>query len=151
MLPTIDGNIALSYGLSNKLAIKLNIDDPLRQFGLSDFNRALNCLYIFIALIMIIPCLSHYNQIGDEKDLGQYLLVFLLPLLLTAPLIIPITDRFMREPEAKARARTCDSLFHEQRLWPFDSGNSSYIGKIAAMVVIAEYAYIFHGVFPGFK
>lgn len=81
----------------NELEITLNFRDLIYQFGLSEWNRAINYSYWAIAVGLLIPIISHASQEqGKPPDTGQILLQFLLPLLLLAPAALPVAGRFLR-------------------------------------------------------
>ncbi len=140
---------------SNKksnIEIKLNINDRLGEFGLTEVNRALNTNYIFIAVAMTIPVLSAFSQPEGVIDHGQWLLRLLLPLLLLAPLAIPYYDRFFRVKEASDRAKASASEndaedFKKQSLFPFEGTQLGYLGKTAAAIALAQYIYLFTNTF----
>ena len=136
---------------SCKCSLKLNIKDGLSEFGLSEINRAVNVMYTLIAIAMLIPVTSVYSQ--DRlapyyyTDLGQWLLRLFVPLLLLAPLIIPIIDRFSRQKEASNRVASSPdkedaTSFKEQKLWPFEGTQAGYFGKVAISAIIIEYSYV---------
>ena len=128
--------------------LRLNIHDPLHEFGITELNRALNTIYITIALAMIIPVASAASQQPIIPDFGQWLLRILLPLLLLAPLVIPTIDRYFRLKEASDFVMTSPNEndakdFREQKLWPFEGTQIGYLGKAAAALGVTEYAYLF--------
>jgi hypothetical protein len=130
------------------LSLRLNSDDPLREFGLTEVNRALNTLFITMALGMAIPVLSAAFQQSDIPDLGQWMLRIILPIALIAPLIIPMTDRYIRQKEEKLRVLasrddTTVEKFINQKLWPFEGTHVGYVGKTAAIIALGEYIYLF--------
>ncbi len=130
--------------------LRLNHKDPLGEFGLSEINRALNTVYVVIAIGMVIPVLSAAFQENEQPDLGQLLIRTLVPFLLLVPLIIPLIDRYFRIKEASIRVSVSEDkedakLFKEQKLWPFEGTQIGYIGKVAAIIAFAEYLYIFTG------
>jgi len=138
----------LSIIKNKALSIKLNYKDPLREFGVSDINRAINTMYITIAMSMIAPMLSAVEQETAAVDFGQLMLRYILPLIILAPLIIPFADRFFRHNEAVKRARAAGSpeeldKLREQKLWPFDGGPIGYAGKVAFLLVFSEYVFLF--------
>lgn len=131
------------------LILRLNIKDPLHEYGITEFNRALNVTYIFIALAMVIPIISAASQQSTTFDFGQWLLRVLLPLLLLLPLIISYLDRVLRSQEATDRVISSSNKEDEdslakQKLWPFEGSRIGYLGKMAATIVIGEYAYLFN-------
>lgn len=131
---------------SEKLSIRLNVEDPVGEFGLSELNRALNLLYVFVAFGMLIPVLSfHFQPKGVPADIGQWLLRILLPLLFLVPFGLSSTDRWRRsravahflvEHPDKAAS------YRNQQLWPFERTQVGYIGKMAMAAVVAEYLYV---------
>ena len=130
---------------SGQLQMLLNYKDPLREFGLTDVNRAINLTYIFIALGLALPVLSAYWN--PEPDLGQWLLRILLPLIVLVPAAIPVAERMSRIVEAGERMRrdpdpTAQEQFAKQSLWPFEKTQIGYVGKIAAAVAAGEYLYL---------
>ena len=100
---------------------------------------------MFIALGMILPVLSAFWN--PEPDFGQWTLRVLVPLIVLMPAGIPIVervsrvaedaDRMRRDPDPEAREE-----YAKQRLWPFEQTQIGYVGKIAAGVAAAEYAYL---------
>ena len=133
------------FANKNNIAIKLNYTDRLREFGLSDLNRAINITYIFISIAMLLPVLSAYWN--PNLDFGQIMLCFLLPCIIILPALIPIIERTNRIKEAAERLKKDENkenheLYSKQRLWPFDKTQLSYLGKFAAIVAVGEYIYI---------
>jgi len=138
----------LNYAKQEKLCIRLNISDPLREFGLAEVNRAVNSVYISIAFGMLIPIVSAVSQKSNVPDLGQWLLRSLLPLILLAPLFIPLADRSSRLKEATNRLLDStdeekSKIFREQKLWPFEGTQIGYLGKAAAAFAAVEYLFLF--------
>jgi hypothetical protein len=132
----------------NGLTLRLNIEDPLREFGLAEVNRAINTVYITIALGMMIPVLSAFFQQPGTADRGQLMLRFLLPLVLLSPLVVPLVDRYLRVKDASARVleardETKAEKFRAQKLWPFEGTQIGYLGKTAAGIAVVEYIYLF--------
>ena len=130
-----------------KLVLRLNIRDPLHEFGSSEVNRAINTTYILVALGMVLPVLSAAGQQSDTADLGQLLLRWLLPLILLVPLIVPLADRYFRLREASERVRKSGDRsdgeeFSKQQLWPFEKTQIAYLGKAMAALAPAEYLYV---------
>lgn len=131
---------------TNQLEVRLNYQDPLREFGLADVNRAINITYVFIALGMLLPVLSAYWN--PEPDFGQWILRTLIPIVLLIPAAIPITERVSRVKEAAKRMRRsspdpeAEENFDKQRLWPFEGTQIAYIGKAAVTIAAMEYAYL---------
>ncbi len=130
-----------------RLVLRLNIRDPLHEFGLSEVNRAINTMYVLVALGMILPVLSAAGQQSTSADLGQLLLRWLLPFILLIPLIVPLADRYFRLREAADRVRKSDDRsdaeeFSKQQLWPLEKTQIAYLGKAMAASAAAEYLYV---------
>ena len=129
----------------DQLEIRLNYRDKLNEFGLRDVNRAINITYIFIAIGMVLPILSAYNN--PQMDLGQWLLRVFLPLILLLPAVVPMAERVKRIKKASERMKhdpdkNAAKDFAKQKLWPFEQTQIGYLGKIAAGIVIIEYGYL---------
>jgi hypothetical protein len=138
------------YAKEKGIAIRLNYQDPIREFGLSEVNRAINSVYITIVIGMMIPIISATYQNTPAPDLGQILLQWLLPLVLLVPLLIPLADRYSRLKEVtdrvlKSSDTTASSHLKEQILWPFERTQIGYIGKAAAGIAAVEYTYVYGG------
>lgn len=130
----------------DRLSLRLNYRDPVREFGLSGINRAINITYVFIALCMLLPVLSAYQNL--DLDLGQLLLRIFLPLVLLVPIVVPIAERITRVKEAAERMRRdpepgAQDDFAKQRLWPFEGTHIGLIGKAAALMIAGEYLFLF--------
>lgn len=129
-----------------KLRLRLNYRDPLREFGLGDVNRAINITYSMIALGMILPVLSAYNN--PDPDRGQWLLRTLVPIVLIIPAIVPIVERTRRVKDASERLREdkdpmAQDDYANQKLWPFLGTQISYVGNLALLIILGEYTYLF--------
>jgi hypothetical protein len=135
-----------SFARKNGLSISLRADDPAKEFGLGQWNYAINRGYIFVAAGMAIPLVSHWSQIGGPcpKSTGQRLFTFFLWAILAAPTLLPLLARFSRKREVAAMVIKADDKdfskdVEEQRLWPFDKDN---IGKISLAISFVEYLLI---------
>jgi hypothetical protein len=127
------------------LLLRLNPVDPLREFGLSRLNRAINLTYIFIAAAMAIPVLSVANK--PAADIGSLMMALLLPLVLATPAIIPIADRILRRSEVEdwvldRKDPKINEAYEKQRLWPFEDTGLAWVGKICIGVALAEFGYV---------
>ncbi len=131
-----------------RLSLRLRYDDPLKEFGLSVLNRAINMTYVFMALGMVLPVLSAASQPSDAPfDFGQWMLRLFLPLILLVPFVIPVADRISRVKEVEKRVQEsgdpkAEEALDKQRLWPFEATRIAYVGKMAAAVVVLEYGYL---------
>jgi len=133
----------ISEAKNKSLHIRLNIRDKYHEFGSRDFNRAINTVYVFIAIAMVIPVLSHYHQVpGTAPDFGQICLRYLLPLILFLPIALYFSDRMNRSKEISIESEGDEDGYAKQKLWPFDQTQIGYIGKMMAGFAVAEYGYI---------
>jgi len=128
-------------GKEQNIVVDLMVDDPLHQFGLSEWNRAINLGYVFAAVAMVVPTLSHFSQLPDCKlDVGQHLLG-LTGTLLIAPAVLPTLARFWRIRRAEALVQSIggeelSGLYHQQKIWPFDP---YHIGKIMLALAVIQF------------
>lgn len=142
----------LSFARQHHYEIHLNARDPLRQFGLFEVNKALNVVYIFIALGMVAPFLSIELAFENHETMGigKQLLRICIPLILFVPLAIPIADRAFRYPDIASRVRATQQTsdadeLDKQKLWPFDPVTRiGLIGKACFAVAFLEYSYVLH-------
>jgi hypothetical protein len=135
-------------GKEEKIMVDLRVDDPLYEFGMSEWNRAINIGYVFAAIAMVVPTLSHFSQLpACRLDLGQRLLG-LTGTLLIAPAVLPTLARFWRIRQADALVQNIGTkdladLYDKQRIWPFDR---FHIGKIMLAVAFIQYLIVMgHG------
>jgi|ERR1700730_7771676 len=135
-----------SFARKNGISITLRADDPAKEYGLGQWNYAINRGYIFVAVGMAIPLVSHWSQIGGPcpKSTGQRLFASFLWAILGAPTLLPLLARFSRKREVtgmviKADDKDFSKDVEEQRLWPFDKDN---IGKISLAISFVEYLLI---------
>jgi hypothetical protein len=128
-------------GKEQKVMVDLMVDDPLYEFGMTEWNHAINIGYVFVAVAMAVPTLSHFSQLAACKlDLGQHLLG-LTGTLLIAPAVLPTLARFWRIRQANALVQSIGTeelrnLYDKQKIWPFDR---FHIGKIMLAVAFMQY------------
>lgn len=132
--------------ISQALAIRLNIRDMAREFGLSKVNEAVNFTYIFIAIGMSIPVLSVMNK-PDRVDAGRLLMAIFLPLLLGLPAAIPLLERILRRRAARVEVKAIDTdeiwkLFREQKLWPMMGTPFAWLGAGSLVYAASCWAYV---------
>jgi hypothetical protein len=127
--------------------IILDHKDPIGEFGVSSFNNAINVSYALIAIGMFVPCVSAFKNSKPPFDIGQYLQMILLPLILLAPAIFPIAERVRRIADVRRHIATMGrteeySDYDKQKLWPWDQRFIGAIGKVSILVILAEYSYV---------
>lgn len=115
--------------------IRLNFRDEMGEFGLADWNNAMNYTYVIIAVGMLIPIISVINQPEAHDDGRQLLFTVLLPLLLFVPILwsfftrVALQLRFKRNFQRLSASEKDD--YKDQVLWPFN--------KVAIGILIFEY------------
>lgn len=118
--------------------IRLNFRDEMGEFGLADWNNAMNYTNVIIAIGMLIPIISVISKPEALDDGRQLLFTVLLPLLIFVPLLwsfftrVALQLRFKRNFQ-RLSASEKDS-YKDQVLWPFN--------KIAILILIFEYLYV---------
>lgn len=121
------------------LCIRLNSQSALGEFGLQHWNHALNNLYWFFSLGLLIPIFSRISQ-PDLKDLdfSQVVLQLAMPVLVAIPMITTILSRQNRLPACWETLSDADALdYKKQRLWPLDENWSSKLGVVLAFVILS--------------
>lgn len=123
--------------------IQLNFRDEMGEFGLADWNNAMNYTNVIIAIGMLIPFISAMSQPETRDDTGQILFIWLLPLLLIVPILWSFITRVVLQLRFKRNfqrlsANEKDS-YKAQVLWPFDR---DMISKVAIVVIVTEYFYV---------
>jgi len=130
-------NVAKNDG--KPLCIKLNSQSAFGEFGLQHWNHALNNLYWYFALGLIIPIMSRLSQ-PDLKDLdtSQVILQFAIPILVAVPMVTTILSRQNRLPSCWKSLNEADIPdYKKQRLWPLDENWSSKLGVVLAFVILS--------------
>jgi len=124
------------------LCATLNHRSALREFGMENWNYALNNAYWLISAGLIVPILSRYSQAGRATlDTGQLLLQCFVPVVVLGPMIATIIVRQLLLRGVWSRldhAKPEDvELFHKQMIWPLDRNWSSKLGLIVAFALLS--------------
>ncbi len=118
---------------------------PSKDFGLGDWNRALDVFYWLMSLGLMIAVISKFSQPVGNPDVGQIMGQWLLGFMLAAPFLITVAgrvnkvrilDQWLDEhgSEADWQAR------HDQNGWPMDPKRMQKVGFAICMVLYAVYA-----------
>ena len=123
--------------------IRLNFRDEMGEFGLADWNNAMNYTNLIIAIGMLIPVISAMNQPEARDDVGQILFMLFLPILLFVPILWSFITRAVLQLRFKRNFQRLSvsekDSSKEQVLWPFDR---DMISKVAIGILIIEYLYV---------
>ena len=121
-----------------KLHLRLKIDSDLHEFGLEQWNHALNNLYWYFCIALIIPILSRISQPNlDSLDASQVFLQFAIPIMVAIPMISTIVVRQNRLPDCWDQVTSENKKkYFSQRLWPLDKNWSSKLGIVLAFVIL---------------
>lgn len=134
----------LHVARDRQLTISLRPESPLLEFGLEDWNQALNNTFWFLAAGIAIAIVLSLRQ-ASGGDFGQTVIHIGVSLLVAAPLVLTILGRQRRLPAIWERIRSGElsgldvKLFHDQRLWPLDRNWVSKSGIILTMFLLAYF------------
>ena len=115
--------------------IRLDYRDGTKEFGLSEWNEAIDSMYWGLALVLIIPLISAYNQPDKNLDIGQFMADILLTILVISPFLFSIYVRGLRVPTARLSAleeskKTGNDAaiddFSKQTIWPLQRARNKY-------------------------
>lgn len=121
------------------LCIRLNSQSALGEFGLQHWNHALNNLYWYFSLGLLIPIMSRLSQPDlTDLDTSQVMLQFAIPVVVAIPMITTILSRQNRLPACWESLNDAEILeYKKQRLWPLDENWSSKLGVVLAFVILS--------------
>ena len=123
--------------------IRLNFRDEMGEFGLADWNNAMNYTNLIIAVGMLIPVISATSQPEARDDVGQILFMLFLPILLFVPILWSFITRAVLQLRFKRNFQRLSASekdsYKAQVLWPFDR---DMISKVAIGILIIEYLYV---------
>jgi hypothetical protein len=123
--------------------IRLDPFSKLHEFGLEGWNQAINSIYWWLALALMVPIASRMSQpAGAELDIGQAMLNWLVPLLFLSPMLFTVATRQKKMGGVWARVRDEEEpsridLYHRQLLWPLDRNWASKLGIVLAFVMLS--------------
>lgn len=127
-------------------SIHLDPRNPSNDFGLGDWNRALDTTYWFIAPSLLMPIISMLSQPSDDRDIGQVMGIGLLGVLILIPPIITVLGRrrwlyeCQRRLEKAGHDERAWEQYHRQKLWPMGRQRMEQIGLILCLFLFMFYA-----------
>ncbi len=140
--------VALDKFRLNGVTYSIHLDPlrPSNDFGLGDWNKALDVMYWSIAPGLGIANISMLSQPSDIKDIGQLMGMWTLGLLLAAPFLITVLGRrgwvyeCQRRLEEDGNDKRVWERFHQQRLWPMEARRMEKVGILLCMILFLTYA-----------
>ena len=118
--------------------IRLNFRDEMGEFGLADWNNAMNYTNVIIAIGMLIPIISVISKPEARDDGRQLLFTVLLPLLLFVPILWSFITRVALQLRFKWNFQRLSASekdgYKDQVLWPFH--------KVVILILLSEYLYV---------
>ena len=128
---------------SQRIGVRLNVRDDMGEFGLSLWNRAVNFTLFVVAIAMFIPIISKESQETPEPDIGQELIMYLVPLVLLVPVVgsflIRATLHIRLKNNFHQLTRLERNSYISQEIWPF---NRNIVSKILVSIIFVEYYYL---------
>ncbi len=126
----------------NNLKLSLDPYSNLREFGLERWNQAINSIYWWLAIALLVPIVSRASQGDGPIDFGQVMINWLVPLLFLSPMLFTIIARQKKMEAVWDIVRNEKStgkvdLFHKQLLWPLDKNWASKLGIILAFALLS--------------
>ena len=117
----------------------MNCTSELHEFGLEHWNHALNNLYWYFSVALIIPFLSRMSQPNlADLDTSQQILEYAIPALVATPMIATILARQSRLPGCfQKRPDEEMKVYMLQRLWPLDKNWSSKLGIVLVFILLS--------------
>ncbi len=140
----------LKSSREKKLQIQFDYWDPLGEFGLNEWNLAMDRMYWGLALGLFIPLISALNQPSMELDVGQVMADFLLTILIVSPFLFTIYVRGPRRTAAKLaaieesrQAGNEDAIdsFKRQTVWPFQRIKDKYGLMFCGFILLTNLSY----------
>lgn len=131
----------LPIARTNGLRLMLNCKSPINEFGLEQWNYALNNFYWAASPALLGVFLSRASTAPEDYLPGQQMLGIAVPACLIAPMAATIIVRQIRLP---AIWKTIDpdgpvtpEDYRRQQLWPLDRNWSSKLGILLAFGLAA--------------
>lgn len=127
-------------------SIHLDPERPSNDFGLGDWNKALDISSWALAPGLCIAVVSMLSQPGDTKDIGQVMGLWALGLLFAALLLPTIGGRCRWMNECRRRLEEGDNneqawkRFHQQNPWPMDPRRMQNLGFPVSISLFAIFA-----------
>ena len=139
---------ALEQFSVNGVAYSVHLDPerPSNDFGLGDWNKALDIASWALAPGLCITVVSMLSQPGGSKDIGQRMGVWALGLLFAALLLPTIGGRRRWMNECQRRLEEEDNneqawkRFHQQNPWPMDPRRMQNLGFTVSISLFAIFA-----------
>lgn len=140
LLPAFVGRFRVAR--DKGLLVTLNHRSALHEFGMENWNYALNNAYWLISAGLIVALLSRYAQAPDVPiSTGQLLIRCTVPFIVLGPMIatIVVRQRLLRDVwhRLDVNEPTEVQLFHAQMIWPLDRNWSSKLGLIVAFGLLS--------------
>lgn len=128
-----------------KIRFHINPASKSKDFGLSDWNTALDKTYWMISLGICIAIISAFSQPEGEKDMGQLMGIYAMGIVIFFPFLITVFGRTRWVDECRERVMAEDDpvlweSFHEQSLWPMDPKKLEKIGVLLCFVLYAIFS-----------
>lgn len=126
----------------HKLKLSLDPYSRLHEFGLERWNQAINSVYWWLAVVLLIPIASRASQNEEVMSVGQIMINWLVPLLFLSPMLFTIAARQKKMETVwdvirNEGAPTNVDLFHKQLLWPLDKNWASKLGIILSFALLS--------------
>ena len=129
-----------------RYSIQLDPKRPANDFGLENWNKALDIASWAIAPGLCITIISMLSQPAGSKDIGQNMGIISLGLLFASLLLPTIAGRRRWVYECQSRLAGKDiskrtwERFHEQKPWPMNFRRMENIGLIVSIYLFTVYA-----------
>lgn len=131
----------LTSAINNKLTINLNCSSIRKDYGLTLWNRALDRLYLFMSLGLLVPITSRLLH-GGPPNPGHVIGFTLLFILIIAPGVFSIAarqrwtqkaeDTLKDQPDAILRCQ-------DNAIWPIDKNILSKIWIVVSLSLYSVY------------
>lgn len=123
------------------------------DYGLGDWNRALDLMYWTIAVALVMPVISKISQPPGDPHVGQIMGWYAIGVLLALPYFVTVfgRERWVNDCRIRLERSTASNeeweLFHKQRLWPMDAQKFEKTGFVICLFLYSIFVSADVGIF----
>ncbi|NLS12151.1 hypothetical protein HGP28_04485 [Vibrio sp. SM6] len=130
---------------SDTFSIELRYNSGARDFGLGEWNRAIDLFYWIISLGLIITLFVKYSQPPEAADVGIEMGKWALAALILLPFLATIAgrSRFVHQLDKMLEVKDCHEaweLRHNQSPWPLEPQRMQKVGFLLALALYSLFA-----------